>query len=200
MLSIVKHRSFWALSFFLCFQAGLASGQDLNTPLQMESSKVKGSSYHFARSAAELALEKIIRLDEADRDLYPFVIGRPSRKAKLDGYYNGLGLLTDDLLKSVRKAEVDSVQQNCAGQYIAGEMCGIDIHVPTCAQDLLEDRYLFRTQQQTQDHAIVAYRWPGYEEPVGTYRLIKLGDRWVLDGISCFNAPNYHFNDADLLK
>jgi len=202
MLFIEKRPSFWALSVFLCLQAGLASGQDLNTPIQTEDLKVKSSSYHFARSEAELTLEKIIRLDETDDELFPFIVGLPNRKAKLDGYYNGFGLFTKALLTMIRRAEADSVQKNCGGKYIEGELCGLGFRPLTCAQDSLDEDYLFRTDQQTLDTAIITYKWPGEDGyrnvPVARYRLIKKSEHWVLDGVSCISTNNGSFNGENL--
>lgn len=149
--------------------------------------------YHVASSQAERALDQLIRLENADDNMFLFEVKRPDRELKKDMLYRGL--FTPSLERAWAEREADLVRKDCDGKYQGGEICGMDSSPLTCAQDYSEKGYLYRTECLDEASAVITMRWPWIEKPVATYRLLKPGKRWVLDGVTClpdgpaFNMP-----------
>ncbi|WP_338664374.1 hypothetical protein VQH23_04240 [Pararoseomonas sp. SCSIO 73927] len=140
--------------------------------------------FHPPASEAEQALDAIIRRADADPDpLSNLLEGRGRRGFRPSVDY--AAALTPALLASIRSTERALLRRNCGGRYRPGEICGLDFVPLTCAQDSAET-YLYRTQVARPGEAIIAYRPPGESRtPVATYRLLRRGGAWRIDGIRC---------------
>ena len=146
--------------------------------------------FHPPRTEAERALDAILHRVDADPDPFPnFLNGRGRR---------GFGptvdcgaLLMPALIAAIAAiaamvgAEQTLLRRNCGRRDRPDEVCGLDFVPLPCAQDSNET-YLYRTQVTRSDEAIVAYRWPGEgRDPAATYRLLRRGAVWRIDGIRC---------------
>ncbi len=87
------------------------------------------------------------------------------------------------------------VNQDCDGEYIDGDMCGINYNPLTCAQDYYDEGYIYKTLSSDDKTAIIAYRWPYLPEVVATYRLILQNKRWVVDGVACKNSAKFNWDE-----
>jgi hypothetical protein len=136
------------------------------------------NSFPPPRSAPEKALAALLKSEEImtkGTSSYDYLVGREgSEHHPLYAQY-----FTDALRSALEK--------NCDGKEIEGELCGLEFHPVTCTQDL-SDTYLFRTEKETDDTAIISYQWPGDSSIAATYRLQKIESRWKLDGVFC---PEY---------
>ena len=102
-------------------------------------------------------------------------------------------ILTNSLIDSIHKAEQTMLRYNCGGQYIEGELCGIELNPITCAQD--EVVYSYETKEITADSAVI-YTYPkDGSSSRNKYVLLKDNQgTWKIDGIECggigFNLDN----------
>lgn len=156
-----------------------------------------GALFHPPRTGAEEALDALLVHDKKDENMYEYLLGRPSYDAsKNPGYTRWV---TQDFVNAVRAKEKELVQENCGGEYVAGELCGIDVHLPICAQDDSSMDYLFHTIRATATEAHIVYAW---QEHIGqnnaisgpVFRMVLQDEVWKLDGLDCgedyrFNAP-----------
>jgi hypothetical protein len=156
-------------------------------------------TYHPAQSAAELALARILKLDEEpSAAINPSVEGptghRPPTRPPPGAPY--LKHLTTPLATAILVAEARAVKESCGGVYKKGELCGLDADPIICGQDF-PDRYLFRTTQATGSLAVVEAAWPPDAgkppERSGAYRLKLDGGAWKIDGISCAAGDRYNW-------
>jgi hypothetical protein len=145
--------------------------------------------FHRATTEAERALDQIIRLSDQDDGLFLFVTRRPERDERRDRKY--ASLLTAKLKRTILAEERRMVKQDCGGVY-TGEICGFNSDPITCAQDYSEDGYIYRTEQATNDMAIVFLRWPHLPDDVANYRMIRSGNRWILDGVACATGAKFN--------
>ena len=141
------------------------------------------NSYHWAQTPAEIQLDTIMALAISDHHLGLFARDTPGwdrRKARrFESYFS------QPLLAAWRKREKDEVKKNCGGEYVEGDICGIDQHPILCADDFNEGGNNYRTDAASEDSVIVSYKWPQFESAMGWYRLIMVNGRWVLDGVYC---------------
>ena len=69
-----------------------------------------------------------------------------------------------------------------------GDSCDWSRHVFTMDENVSRAvRKVFVTLYQSPRHAVVAWAWSG-QVVVGTYYLVKQGDDWLLDGVSCYEG------------
>lgn len=149
--------------------------------------------YHAASSEPERVLDRLIKMENADDNMVLFALKRPDRILKKDPAYRGL--FTAALEKSWAGAEAELVRKFCDGKYQNGEICGMNSSPLTCAQDYSERGYLYRTDVLDESSATITMRWPWIEKPVATYRLVKQGKKWALDGVACLpNGPAYNMH------
>jgi len=148
--------------------------------------------FHFPSTSAEQFLDLVMTLEGGARDaeLGWSVEGAPWRDARKDLHY--ARLITESLREAVSREAMRLVRKNCGGKYVEGDNCSFDVNPITCTQDYPEEGYLFRTEKFGRSEAVVSLRWPGLPETVGTYRLIRAGGVWKLDGVRC--APTMSFN------
>jgi len=149
--------------------------------------------YHAASSQAERVLDRLIKLDDVDDNMFLFEVKRPDRELRKDVIYRGL--FTHSLEQAWAAREAELLRKDCDGKYQDGEICGMNFSPLTCAQDYSEEGYLYRTECLDETSATITMRWPWIDRPVAAYRLLKQGKRWVLDGVAClpdgpaFNTP-----------
>jgi len=147
--------------------------------------------FHFPSSSAEQVLDLIVTLeDHKPGSLSWYAENVPWRDVRYDPHY--ARLITPSLREAISHEESRQVTENCGGKYVEGDNCSFGSDPITCAQDLSEDGYLFRTEKSGPNEAVVSLRWPGLPQTVGTYRLIRAGGVWKVDGIRC--DPTMSFN------
>ena len=132
------------------------------------------AQYHPAQSAAEQALDHAFHLEIS------------ANTAHL------AGLFTPQLRNAIANADGERARENCGEDRTKGA-CGLNYDVLLCAQNT-PDVFLYRTISDSGEKAIVAYAWPGSGADTGMYRLIKVGDKWEVDGIDCSGKGADKFN------
>lgn len=165
-----------AISLFVALKPGLVLSAETGRQAAVD-------DFHLASSPAELALDGVITLAQVDDDIIGFARGledRDRRKDEKFARYFSLALVT-----AWRAAERAAVEKNCAGRYVAGDICGIEVNPITCTTDLNEGGYVYATEKTDGDTAVISYRWPQFPDLVATYRMARAGHRWFLDGVSC---------------
>jgi hypothetical protein len=144
---------------------------------------VEESKFHPERTEAETRLEKILRLEETDVNLFLYATGAPWYEPAKDTGYSQL--LSKALVEAVRQQAADRDQQNCGGEYREGQICGLGFDPFICSDDHPQ-RYEFRTITSDQSSAIIAAEWPiTYRNSICSryYRMVKEKGNWKLDGI-----------------
>jgi len=157
-------------------------------------------AFHAAHSAAEQALNRILKADEnppGHIDPTDAVGRRPRTTPPTGAPY--LKYLTTPLAKAILVAEAGEVKANCGGVYKSGELCGMDSDPIVCAQDF-PDHYLFRTTQDGGNRVVIEAAWPADPAGVveqttsGAYRLTLSGGVWKIGGISCAGGDRYNWS------
>jgi hypothetical protein len=100
-------------------------------------------------------------------------------------------MLTPALIAALVKEEKKMVQKDCGGKYLQGEICGFDYSPITCAQDSAPS-YLYHTVLDLQSRVVIEYAWPNETSRAAVYTLVKRGDRWLIDGITCAGGAAFH--------
>jgi len=146
--------------------------------------------FHSATTEAELALDRAIRLSDSDRNAIDFLAKRPRDNSSDERY---AGIFTSKLEKAWASEEQSLVQSECGGRYLDGEICGLDYNPFTCAQDFSENGYRYAsTPARRSDAMIVALVWPGIDRMVATYRMVRKGNRWLVDGVRCEGGRDFN--------
>ncbi|MBF0267538.1 MAG: hypothetical protein HQL44_02985 [Alphaproteobacteria bacterium] len=140
-----------------------------------------------------MALDAIIRMSERDEGYVDFAVKAPWRNKSKDRQYGQT--VSKGLQSAWAKAETLSVQKNCKGKYLEGELCGLGFNPLSCAQDLSDEAYLYQTQKASGSLAVISYRWPRGGDIVATYKMIRQGDGWILDGVSCHPSPSFNMKE-----
>ena len=96
------------------------------------------------------------------------------------------------LIAAIRAEEKAAVQRDCGGHYAKSEICGLDYSPITCAQDS-NTTYVYRTEVDQGDEAIIAYAWGKDDKPAATYRLVRQAGQWKIDGIRCDTGASFNF-------
>lgn len=147
------------------------------------------AAFHAAHTAPQRALEQILKRADKDEHLLDNLLqGRGTNNFKPTVNYQSL--LTLGLIEAIRKHEQALVGKDCKGIYLEGEICGLDYSPITCGQDS-GTRYEFRTLQAEPSKAKIDFRWSG-GEIAASYRLVKVDERWKIDGISCTGADAFN--------
>lgn len=144
-------------------------------------------AFHPAQTPSELALDKILHLADADQDQLANLLHRPGRDGKVD--YTRI--MTPALIAALVNEEKKMVQKDCGGKYREGELCGFDYSPITCAQDLAPF-YLYHTVLDLNDRVIIEYEWPKQTSRAAVYTLVKRGNGWLIDGITCAGGAAFH--------
>ncbi len=145
-------------------------------------------NFHRAKTDPERALDAILSRDKDDVNVFEYLT-RHTPGIKTTDYAN---MFTAAYKQAVTDMEAQQVQENCGGKYIQGELCGIDFSPVTCAQDVTDTFYLYRTEQISKREAIIAYAWPKSLHASATYRLLKKNGRWKLDGVMCAGGAKFN--------
>ena len=146
-------------------------------PLPSEAAARAG--FHAPKSAAEVALDKIVKTAEGDEFLLDNLLHRYPVAPKKQVDYRGM--LTAGLIAVMQAEERRLVKQDCGGKYLEGEICGMDSSPITCAQDNVAP-YTYKTLDQRGGAVTIA-------GPSATYRMIQANGRWQLDGVKCDEGP-----------
>ncbi|CCG42825.1 hypothetical protein [Magnetospirillum molischianum] len=179
-----------AISIVIALGFNPARAQSNGTgPDSVDSAPPPQNGFHQAASDAELALDHIIRLSDHDDSLFLFITKRPDRDKDRDKKYTAL--FSKELMKRVADVERRFLNKTCNGVY-DGEICGLDYNPITCVQDYSDVGYVYRTENTGHGAAVVSLKWPRLPGVVATYRMIRSGNLWIMDGVSC--GPNTKFN------
>ncbi|SBW04827.1 conserved hypothetical protein [uncultured Alphaproteobacteria bacterium] len=148
--------------------------------------------FHYPSTSAEQFLDLIITLEggTGNAELGWYAENVPWRNTLKDAHY--ARLITPGLREAISREEARLVKKNCDGKYVEGDNCSFDANPIICAQDYSEEGYLFRTEKSGRNEVVLALRWPGISQIIGTYRLVRAGGVWKLDGIRC--DPTMSFN------
>lgn len=146
------------------------------------------SAFHPAQTPAELALEKILRIADADNNQLSNLLHRPYGR---DGRVDYAQILTPALIAAITKQENGLVQKECGGKYKKDELCGLDYSPITCAQDSLP-AYVYHTVLDLGGRVVVEYAWPPDNKKAATYTLLQDKSGWKIDGISCADGDKFH--------
>lgn len=149
--------------------------------------------FHYPSTSAEQFLDLILTLEGGigDAALGWYAENVPWRDTRKDAHY--ARLITPGLREAISREEARQVKENCDGKYVDGDNCSFGSDPITCAQDVAEEGYLFNTLKAERNMAIIAYRWPYGTKVFATYRLVRVGGVWKLDGIRCHD-PTMSFN------
>lgn len=155
----------------------------------------KKPQFHPPQTSAEKYLDALLMQSARDDNIHEYLLGRPSYEVNKDSGYNQW--VTTSLVMAIRDKERSLVKENCNGAYRDGEMCGMDIHLPFCAQDISDRAFLFHTLEQTADQALIVYAWQEHLDQQAftaspRFRMIKEKNLWKLDGLDC--GKDYRFN------
>jgi hypothetical protein len=140
------------------------------------------AGYQPPKSAAEIALDRILKAADADEFQLDNLLHRYPVVPKKRVDYRGL--LTVPLIDAMQAEEKKLVAKDCGGKYLEGEICGMDYSPITCAQHGVT--YAYKTVARHAHDAVVA-------GPAATYRMIQVGSGWQLDGVKCNEGGAFNF-------
>lgn len=181
--------------------------------------------YHKPESRVEKKLDYIIRYKYIDMErkdyktpwmeMREYIERFPHTQPEMKLQYRHL--FTKDFIYAWSKLEKQVAERLPREDYIQGCPFGEKFCILNCAYNKPREEFFYRTIEETEDYAIVQYAMvdesdketlknneplnaPGY----ATYRLVKYGDMWLLDGLVCemsrlnlnFNKPNTPENKA----
>ena len=150
-------------------------------PLPSEAAARAG--FHAPKSAAEVALDKIVKTAEGDEFLLDNLLHRYPVAPKKQVDYRSM--LTPPLIAAMQAEEKTLVAKDCGGKYLEGELCGMDYSPITCAQDTVAP-YTYKTLDQRGTTVTIA-------GPSATYRMIQANGAWQMDGIKCETGMAFNF-------
>lgn len=160
----------------------------------MVSVPVAMDGFHPPATVAERALDATLKASDADSGLFLFVVNRPDRQVTDDEKFSGF--FTRQLLDVIAAVEKSEVERDCGGRY-TDEICGLDFNPITCAQDEPEKGYAYRTEKSSARRQVIAMSWSGRNELVATYRMVKQGGAWKMDGVACHPSPRFNMRSLD---
>lgn len=169
------------LCLFSCISyAQAASHQDFHPPI----------------TTLEKRLDEILHLAEvklwSEPSAEDYVLQAPYRDQKYDSKY--ADFFSQAYVRACAKKEKELVDRYCGGNYISGEQCGIDFSPIACTQDS-NNSYVYNTLMETDKVARIEYKWHLTDDkPDATYRLIKQGNVWVIDGVKCEVGDNFNMD------
>jgi hypothetical protein len=161
----------------------LLAGAGLICTASVEMAAAAGTGFHSPQSAAESALDKILKTADADEFQLDNLLHRYPVVPKKQVDYRGM--LTAPLIAAMQAEEKKLVAKDCGGKYLEGEVCGMDYSPITCAQDSVAP-YTYKTNAQRAHAATIA-------GPGATYRMIQVGSGWQLSGIKCNEGSAFNF-------
>lgn len=149
------------------------------------------NGFHYPEAPEELALDAVLTIEFCDQNLHSFVTGYEKRDKRHDRRFSAY--FSAELLGAWTKAELEAVQRNCNGVYVEGDMCGVDVNI-SCAQDYFEGGNVYKTETSNGNTAIISYRWPHFTDVIATYRMVRNGHRWIMDGVSCSDGLKFNMD------
>jgi len=153
---------------------------------------LSAANEHFRapRNDVEGALSKILWKADYDRGFLDYLFADPNRNPKHDGTYSAL--VTKGLRDSVIAYEKTLPKNVCDGKFRSGRNCGYDANPLTCRTEV--GHYLYATQNKPKTAATVALISEEQIIPDDrvTYKLVKQGGVWKIDGILCPNGPAFN--------
>ena len=96
-------------------------------------------------------------------------------------------------LDAVAAFERELVAQNCGGEYVEGDMCGLEASPLNCAQDDAPYGYWYRTEQVAGGTATIVAAWERSGPWTARYRMRKEARGWVVDGVECPLGGRYNW-------
>jgi hypothetical protein len=135
-------------------------------------------------------LEAILKTAWDDKELTKFLLNRPGAKDDKNYYHT---MFSKPLINSLRKYEQSLIKQYCNGAYKEGESCGISFNPITCTQDISEP-FILDNVKHSSKNATIKVSMPFADTPThtATYRMIKQGKVWLLDGVACADGPTFN--------
>jgi len=151
--------------------------------------------FHPPQMAAERALDKILQITDDNFTMLKVVQGYLNNKSSKNFKYSHQ--FTVPYLRAWTKGQIEWLRGACEGRdkntdpyYDCGYLsisCVRDANYP----------YVYRTEKIDAREVIISYTWPrsdghapGSDDAYATYRMIKDGDEWKLDGADCGDAFN----------
>jgi hypothetical protein len=193
-----SHHMNFIVSFLisLCLTANVAIANDKNNargqnaPAHVDS---HSDEFHKPATKAEEMIDYLLTVTSRKPDFFAYITNKPWRnKAKGKGFSV---FFSQKLQKNWINEEIRLLNLWCDGKYIEGDMCGLDINPFTCAQDYLEEGYMYKTISSDNRTAIIAYRWPHLPEVVATYRLIFQNNQWIVDAVDCGDSTKFNWDE-----
>jgi hypothetical protein len=133
---------------------------------------------HLASTAAEVALDKVLKIADADGRILDNLFHRypdwPVPPAKRVEYKR---LLTGRFLGALNKTQRALVQSDCGGVYRKGDVCGFDWNPITCAQDVFTS-FTYHSLRDDGNRAVIAAHG-------NTYTMVRENAAWKLDDAAC---------------
>lgn len=195
----------------------LLRGYDLNYTCAKEGIRNHAYlSFHKPETDAEKKLDYIVRYKDSDIEreelqrLWPemrkYIEQWPHTKPEMKLQYKNL--FTKDFIYAWSRLERKRIEESSGENYVDGCPFGKSFYVLNCSDNEFGGEYLYRTIEETEDYAIVQYIPVGEieqeklknNEPINkpgyaTYKLIKYGNMWLLEGLICeLTRLNINFN------
>ena len=161
------------------------------TPSTSQPVTGSGSKYHAPQTAAEQALDHVIRADVSAGNVFTMLNAqRPGYSAGAAAQY--AGLFTPQLVTAVTDADWERAQSGCGGDYTKG-ICGLNYDPLLCALNH-PDIFQYRTISATAQQVFIAYAWDKNTADTAIYKLINKNGIWQIDGIDCSSSGLDKFN------
>ncbi|MGD0191509.1 MAG: hypothetical protein ABSD74_12280 [Rhizomicrobium sp.] len=140
---------------------------------------VADSSFHKARSISEIALDRILKIADADDRILDNLFHRypddPVTRSQRVDYSR---FLTTELIQLFSREQRKLVQEDCGGVYLKGELCGMDYNPVTCTNGEL-GAPSYSTKRQTNNSALIM------ADTGNEYTLAQERGVWKLTGVKC---------------
>lgn len=133
--------------------------------------------YHQARTPAELAVKRLMDIEDRDGDWSDALLGRGPSAAAYRAH------MTPALFSNMARQHRAELARNCHGKTKGDGYCSFDFDPIECTDAGGEPR--FRTLQQGKTSAVVGYTWGDYTDDAAQFRMILSRGEWQMDGIDC---------------
>jgi len=153
--------------------------------------------FHPPTTTLEKRLDEILHSTEIEMgsdepSALDYVLQTPYKNHKYDSKY--ADFFSQAFVRACANKEKELVDRDCGGNYIRGEQCGMDYDPIVCAQDFT-DSYVYSTLMETDKVARIEYKWHLTDDnPMATYKLIKQGNSWVIDGVKCTTGDSFNMD------
>lgn len=153
--------------------------------------------YHLPETEAERALDYMLKTNaRVDYILARLDMKNHRHYFSAEAQRTYANWFTPALLKNVAAQETQRIKRDCGGFYDS-ETCGFTLDVLSCTPVSMDPPFVYATESETRTAAVISYAWPPHLDGIGTatYKLVKKGKYWQIDGIRCnyldqaFNMP-----------